>query len=56
MIRRQFLSIIASLIMVLGGVGMSGAATVDGAALKNASHLPWGECDFHAPCAGPWLW
>ncbi len=40
MIRRQFLSILSSLVMVLavtiGGIGMSGAATLDGEALKNA--------------------
>ena len=36
MIRRLFLSIISSLVMVLSSVGISGAATLDGAALKNA--------------------
>ena len=36
MIKRQILSIIAAMIMVLGGIGISGAATLDGDALKNA--------------------
>ena len=36
MIKRQILFIIATMIMVLGGIGISGAATLDGAALKNA--------------------
>ena len=36
MIRRQFLSILSSMLMVLGGISISGATPLDGAALKNA--------------------
>ena len=36
MIRRRFLSILSSLVMVLGGISISSATSLDGEALKNA--------------------